>query len=375
MSRIDDAADLVGEIEPIIAQELAEINGLIISKNFTAIELEKREQEIQQQIEKAKQTREEFDISRYELVNDKGFRYEFEDRIKKSRIKPHESLLFTHSFLKKENGCWCKMISDSAAIIHITKDIRDKLNVYYKKKNLGKSGTELQMLISSNEDLEIDFDGDSSYSNKTRVFFKPAGEWIHFIIDYMMSRESEEKENVFYVHIKSSDFDRVGKGRYWLLVYEMEFKGFFETKTYEYILSDEDGNNVFCLNDDEKKSLFQKIKNVKSPVELDLDMFDYVKMRIEDVVENRKEEITSESMSKNSIKIGSRIQAIKNLSEMRICNLKKELISASDKNKEKFVRAIERESKKAEDKISILEEKMKFVGTYALDSVCVVDVV
>ena len=96
LSRIAAATDLVGEMEPIIAQGLAKINELIITKEFTEEELIKREKEIEQRIEKAKQTREEFDEARYELVNDKGFRDEFEADIKKSRVLPQESLLFTY---------------------------------------------------------------------------------------------------------------------------------------------------------------------------------------------------------------------------------------------------------------------------------------
>ena len=61
LSRIAAATDLVGEMEPIIAQGLAKINELIITKEFTEAELLKREKEIEQRIEKAKQTREEFD--------------------------------------------------------------------------------------------------------------------------------------------------------------------------------------------------------------------------------------------------------------------------------------------------------------------------
>jgi hypothetical protein len=49
-----------------------------LTKEFTEAELLKREKEIEQRIEKAKQTREEFDEARYELVNDKGFRDEFQ---------------------------------------------------------------------------------------------------------------------------------------------------------------------------------------------------------------------------------------------------------------------------------------------------------
>ena len=61
LSRIAAETDLVGEMEPIIAQGLAKINELIITKEFTEAELLKREKEIEQRIEKAKQTREEFD--------------------------------------------------------------------------------------------------------------------------------------------------------------------------------------------------------------------------------------------------------------------------------------------------------------------------
>ena len=43
LSRIAAATDLVGEMEPIIAQGLAKINELIITKEFTEAELEKRE--------------------------------------------------------------------------------------------------------------------------------------------------------------------------------------------------------------------------------------------------------------------------------------------------------------------------------------------
>ena len=121
----------------------------------------------------------------YELVNDKGFRDEFEADIKKSRVSPRESLLFTYSFLKKENGCSLKIISETSGIIHVSKDICERIRSYIKRMNLGKRGEELQALVDSGGDLLIDFDGDAAYANKEAVFFKPAGAWIHFAIDYL----------------------------------------------------------------------------------------------------------------------------------------------------------------------------------------------
>lgn len=40
-----------------------------------------------------------------------------------------------------------------------------------------------------------------------------------------------------------------------------------------------------------------------------------------------------------------------------------------------FIRAINREREKTNEKIRILEEKLNYVGTYALDAICLLDVV
>ena len=374
LTRIANAADLVGELEPIIANELAEINELIITREFSDDEIKQRELELKQRIEKARQTREEFDEARYELVNDKGFRKEFEDAIKQSRISPYESLLFTYSFLKKENGCWCKQISNSAAFIHVSRDICERLKAYNKKMNLGKSGEEIRRLIDNGGDLEIDFDGDSAYANKQRVFFKPAGAFIHFIIDYIRAFESENVENVFYAKLKRNSLSVLDPGRYWLFIYDMEYKGFFETRSYEYFISNEEGSNVVCLDEEQKKQLLHGIKNEKVPSDVSFESFDEMRMNIEDSVENRKEKYAVEEMGKNNVKIGSRIQALRNLSNIRVRDLEDELVGASGKEEERLRRSLEKEKKKVEDKIGILEEKMKYVGTYALDAICLIDI-
>lgn len=176
----------------------------------------------------------------YELVNDKGFRDEFEADIKKSRVSPRESLLFTYSFLKKENGCSLKIISETSGIIHVSKDICERIRSYIKRMNLGKRGEELQALVDSGGDLLIDFDGDAAYANKEAVFFKPAGAWIHFAIDYLRALNTENYEDLFYATIKEKDVDELEKGRFWIFSYEMEFDGFFDAKSYEYIICQED---------------------------------------------------------------------------------------------------------------------------------------
>ena len=329
---------------------------------------------IWERIEKARQTREEFEEARYDLVNDKGFRDEFEDAIKRSRISPYESLLFTYSFLKKENGCWCKPITNSAASIHVTKDMCERLKAYNKNMNLGKAGEEIRLLVGNNGDLEIDFDGDSAYANKERVFFKPAGAFIHFILDYMRAFDAEKPENLFYSTLRKKQISGVTSDRYWLFIYDMEFKGFFETRTYEYLLVDESDLSIRCLDDETKKMLLQQVKNGKIPLDVSFENFDEMRMSIEDAAEQRKEEFAVEAMGKNNVKIDSRIQALRDLSDIRVRSMEDELIGAKGKDEERLRKAIAREKSKVADKIAILEEKMKYVGTYSLDAVCLIDV-
>ena len=373
LSRIADAADLVGELEPIIAQELLEINELMITRDFSEEELAKREKEIEQRIEKAKQTRLEFEEARFELVNDKGFRDEFEEILNTNRITPHESLLYTYCFLKKEKGCWCKILSDSSAVIHVTKDICERLKSYNKKMNLGKAGVEIRHLIENEGELQIDFDGNSAYENPNRVFFKPSGPWIHFITDYIRALYSEDLENLFYASINESS-ELLSKGLSWIFIYEMQTKGFFENTSYEYILYNIDSHQARTLNENEKKYIFQNCKPSKIPNNIELDDFDEIQMLAQDEAEKRKEVLKNEILNSNNIKIGSRIQAIKTLSGIRIRNYEDTLLSVHGDEEAKIRRAIEKEKKKAEEKIAVLEEKLKIVGTYALDAICLLDV-
>lgn len=375
LSRIADATDLVGELEPIIAQGIADINSLIVTRDFTDEELAQRETEIEQQIEKARLTREEFEEARYELVNDKGFRREFEDSVKKSRISPCESLLFTQSFLRKINGCWCKPTSESGGTIHVTKDMCERLRAYVKRMNLGKAGEEIRLLAENGGDLEIDFDGDAAYANDRCVFFKPSGAWIHFIIDYMRALEADDPDNTFYARAKASSVNFLKRGAYWLFVYDMEFKGFYETRSYEYVLVSPDTSFVRCLSDDEKKLLFQAVQNAKIPESLPVDSYDDAQFEAESSAEERKEEIVKDVASRNNVKIGSRIRAISDLSAARVRSMEDELIGATGKEEDRIRRAIAREQSRTAEKISILEEKMSQVGTYALDAVCLLDVI
>ena len=70
-----------------------------------------------------------------------------------------------------------------------------------------------------------------------------------------------------------------------------------------------------------------------------------------------------------------RIEALRNLSNYRVRNLEDELIGAVGKDEERIRRAINREREKTDEKIRILEEKLNYVGTYALDAICLLDVV
>ena len=110
------------------------------------------------------------------------------------------------------------------------------------------------------------------------------------------------------------------------------------------------------------------------PLDVSFENFDEMRMSIEDAAEQRKEEFAAEAMGKNNVRIDSRIQALRDLSDIRVSSMEDELIGSTGKDEERLRKAIAREKKKVADKIAILEEKMKYVGTYSLDAVCLIDV-
>jgi len=147
--------------------------------------------------------------------------------------------LFTYSFLKKENGCSLKKLTETSGQMHISKDMCDRIRAYIKRMNFGKKGEELQKLVDNDGELLIDFDGEAAYSRKETVFFKPSGAWIHFVIDYLKAFHVENPENLFCASVKQNQIEGVTKGRFWLFSYEVVFNGLFDTRSYEYILCKE----------------------------------------------------------------------------------------------------------------------------------------
>lgn len=134
-------------------------------------------------------------------------------------------------------------------------------------------------------------------------------------------------------------------------------------------------SKLYVLDDTQKKQLLQNVRVSKKPDSVVLDFFDEVRMKVEDLAEDRKEEIAKDAISGNAIKIGSRIEALRNLSNYRVRKLEDELIGVVGKDEERIRRAINREREKTNEKIRILEEKLNYVGTYALDAICLLDVV
>lgn len=129
------------------------------------------------------------------------------------------------------------------------------------------------------------------------------------------------------------------------------------------------------MDETQKKQLVQSVRVSKKPDGVDLDFFDEVKMKIEDLAQNRKEQIAEDAISKNAIIIGSRIEALSNLSNCRIRNLEDDLVGAVGKDEERIRRAIIREQAKTDEKIGILKEKLKYDAKYGIDAICLIDVV
>ena len=375
LTRIDNAADLIGELEPIIAKEMEEMNQLILRKDFSQAELEQRERELIARIEKERDIRQEFDEQRHELVNDKSFRNEFEEAIRSSRISPRESLLFTMAFLKNVNGCWSKAISDTSAVIHITKDMRDKLSGYYRRLSLGTSGIEIKQIYESDGDLIINFDGDDAYNHPDQLFVKPSGAWIRFMVDHIKALDSDSNTVLFHVALKTGQVEKLTKGTYFAFIYEFEFIGFRNQKAIAYILIDPTTDKEIRLNGDDWKNVFLLVQTSKKRVAYTVDDLEDARTEADNVSDEMLSDMTQGMVSSNDVKIISRIEAVKKLSESRIREHEDELIGASPKDSERLWRAIAKEKKKTDEKLRILEAKRNLSSNSSFQGLFVLEVI
>ena len=375
LSRIDDATDLIGDLEPIIAKEMEEMNKLILRKEFTEEELERREQELIARIEKERITREEFDSQRYELVNDKSFRDEFEENIRNSRISPKASLLFTMTFLKGINGCWSKQVTETSAIIHITKDIREKLVNYYRRMNLGTNSIEIQRIYETEGDITINFDGDEAYTKADQLFVKPSGAWIRFMVDYIKALELDEVKSLFHVSVKQEYVDKIPKGAYFIFIYDFEFVGFRNQKTNAYVLVNTDANEAISVEEETWKNIFMNIQTSKRNVIWSIEDMEVAQTIADEETDKLLENIKTSLISSNDVKIVSRMEAIRKMSELRIREHQNNLIGASPRDAEKLHKAIMKEEKKTAEKLRILEEKRKLGSSSSLEGVALLEII
>ena len=360
---------MVGNLEPIIAKEIEEINSVIIRKSFSDEEILRREKEMINRIEKERLQMEQFDNIRYELVNDSGFRSVFENKINNSRLSPVKSLKYMISFLKTINGCWSKPITETSAKIHISNDIRDKIKARYKKD----PSDELKLLICAENDMIVSFSGDEAYESTDMIFMKPSGSFIRFINDYLQNIDKIQYGDYFLCEAPSKDIC-LKKGQFYVFVFELEFEGFHKTKYIEYDFVDsktceviKDADEFFIDN------IFMNMKNCKSSRMIALDSFDDAYINAQEEIEYRQEKYNNEIESINNVKIKSRIEAHKTLAECRIRELQNKLFSVSNmKEEEKIHSSIDRIAKKSEENISRLSKYLSIVSTYSLKAVCVI---
>lgn len=375
LSRISDATDLVGDLEPIITQEMEEINQMILRKELTPEELKKREKELTARIEKERLTREEFDKQRFELVNDAGFRGEFENAIKSSRINPRDSMLFTAVFLKGINGCWTKKINSSSIEIHLTKDMKDRLLKFDRRMESGLGGKELRAIIRATGDPVLSFEGDEAYNNPDYIFVKPSGAWIHFMIDYLKNTDKENERRLFHTSVKRNFTKDLDYGNYLIFVYDYEFVGFRETITTSYVVVDCSTNTPTFINELQWDSIVQNMFGEKNPVVIPIEEVEDARYIADTTSDEELEKIHREMTEKNDIKIIARMRAIQSLSDSHIKEQMEKLQGADDSSREKIIKNIEKERLKTKKKISDLEKRRNLTSSSSLQAICVLDVI
>ena len=375
LSRIAEAQDMIGDLEPIIAEQMTEINQLIINKEFTQEDLEKRIHELNLRIEEERITREEFDKERYELVNDKGFRDEFEESVRNCHISPQDSLRFTMVFLKGVNGCWAKKMTETSCRIHLSRDMRDKLSSYYRRKKLGSASYEIYELSKNGEDILVDFNGCNAFDNSEVLFLKPSGPWIHFILDYLALEEEKLEGRIYTASVKKNEEYGLEAGIYAVFFFEYKYSGFYDRSATHYIMIDMKENKVVIPSAECWDWILRNLVNSNDDFNLNKEIFEELSSFAEVEAMNDSERIEKEYTGLNAVKINARIKALRELSEIRIQRYQNDMIGASLKEQERLQKAIQKDQNRTEEKIHILEGKMQSSVSTSMQGMLLLDVI
>ncbi|WP_312652602.1 helicase-related protein [Proteiniclasticum sp.] len=380
--RIQLIEDSVGFMEPIIGQQLADLQKGIFENSLTEEQIEKRTLEIEIALAQSKIENERFENGRNELLGEDKISETIANMTMTDFVKPVDSMRLTKIFLENLDNCHFTEIEEDFCEITVSPSLSVDIEEYAKLPGCEHSLEELQPLLKKKNKVPVVFNGQKSLERPGAVFLPPSGHWMKFILGYM--EQNERIFKVFQLKGGGSDFG-LDFGEYFVPIFEVEFDGFRKELNLSAVPINLTTNDIPDLDFTSFMRLlghksYGEGKVIVNPDDLE-DILDNTRNALELQMETKLENFRNQ----NRFIIESKVNSLRKGYEVRLERMEKRLdnhILSSNREgrspSEEFIRLlngqIEKDKKRTEDKISRLQDKDDLILSISLAGIALLEI-
>ena len=372
--RIQLIEDSVGFMEPIIGQQLADLQKGIFENSLTEEQIEKRTREIENALAQSKIEHMKFENGRSELLGEDKISDTIANMTTTDFVKPVDSMRLTKIFLEGQEGCSFTELEEDFCEITLSPSVAVDVEEYSKLPGSANALEELHPLLKRMKKVPVVFNGQKSLEKPGAVFLPPSGHWMKFILRYM--EENQRIMKLFQLKGTSSDFE-LKEGEYLVPIFEVEFDGFRKELNLSAVPLDLKSEEVEKLDYTVfMRTLGQKAFG-KGAIELEPSALEAYLDGARTALESQMELKLEELRKQNKYIIESKVNSLKKGNEVRLERLMKRLdnhIRSSQREgkspSEEFIRMvhgqIEKDEKRTKDRIDRLQDKNDLILSVSL---------
>lgn len=372
--RIQLIEDSVGFMEPIIGQQLAELQKGIFENSLTEEQIEKRTKEIENALAQSKIEHMKFENGRSELLGEDKISDTIANMTTTDFVKPVDSMRLTKIFLEGQVGCSFTELEEDFCEITLSSSVAVDVEEYSKLPGSANALEELHPLLKRMKKVPVVFNGQKSLEKPGAVFLPPSGHWMKFILRYM--EENQRIMKLFQLKGMSSEFE-LKEGEYLVPIFEVEFDGFRKELNLSAVPLDLKSEEAQKLDYTVfMRTLGQKAFG-KGAIELEPSALEAYLDGARTALESQMELKLEELRKQNKYIIESKVNSLKKGNEVRLERLMKRLdnhIRSSQREgkspSEEFIRMvngqIEKDEKRTKDRIDRLQDKNDLILSVSL---------
>lgn len=369
--RIKLAEDGVGSLEPILGNQLLNLQNALISGELTDNQKEEISLRIEKAVEDAKLEMEQFEKVRKDLLSDDYLAQSLNNIGNNEFIIPEDIINLTEFVFTQDENCQFKKTKTNSGEMILSAQLVAEMERFIKiKGNEGGYG-QLHQLLSPRKTFRVILDGSLAEQNPDHIFIPPVGYWSKFLIDKLKNEKRLNKVSGFRVH--SSEVN-MNKGRYLIFLFEIAIRGIKTEIEFLGLPVEIEANRVVKADYEGISRLLARVKGIgieNDTYDIDPNMyFDTARDYLSGIIEEKRKLLSED----NSYKVSSRIQALSKTMNIRVDNFK----NIIDKHKQKsasegkepdmnYLRLTEAKIEKEKNQLNIKKKELESFLNLSLD--------